>query len=242
MSRYENVSGLLDSIQEFVENDELIDEATLPDKSLTSYLQNIALVTDMDSEDDDNNKVTLMSVHAAKGLEFKSVFVTGMEENLFPSFMSKDSQDGIDEERRLFYVAVTRAEEMLSLSYANSRYQFGQMRFNEPSRFLKEISAHNLDEGAELISNSGARVNMSPPMKKINFQRRSATTTVPKDFVVSPSSAIKEGVSVLHLRFGKGKVKEIQGGAGNKVASVDFGQAGVKRIMLKFAKLQVLEK
>lgn len=240
ISRYDNVSGLLDSIQEFVDNDELIDEATIPDKSLTTYLQNVALVSDMDKEDDDNNKVTLMSVHAAKGLEFKSVFVTGMEENLFPSFMSKDKPEGIDEERRLFYVAVTRAEEMLMLSYTNSRYQFGQMRFNEPSRFLKEISPINLEDGASLISTT-ARVTGAPKMKKINFQRRSATTEIPSDFIVSPTSAIQEGKTVLHLRFGKGKVIEIQGGAGNKVASVEFKEAGVKRIMLKFAKLQVLD-
>jgi len=118
MARLENFSALLDGIKSFVEEDTLIDMDTLPDKTLASYLQNIALLTDFDSNEEKNNTdvVTLMSVHAAKGLEYKSVFVVGLEEKLFPSWMSMDSADGMDEERRLFYVAITRAEQFLTLS------------------------------------------------------------------------------------------------------------------------------
>ena len=245
-SRYENVIALLDGIKEFVENDEIIDEATLPDKSLTSYLQNIALVSDLDKEDDDDNKVTLMSVHAAKGLEFKSVFVTGMEENLFPSFMSKSSMEGIDEERRLFYVAVTRAEANLTISYANSRYQYGNVKFNEPSRFLNEISADNFDNH-EIISKQTS-VTSTAPISGVSgaFNRPSvkvihSTTVDITNFKASPESVLQEGKVVLHQRFGKGTIMSIEGGIGNKVASISFEEAGIKKIMLKFAKLQVLE-
>ena len=245
-SRYENVIALLDGIKEFVENDEIIDEATLPDKSLTSYLQNIALVSDLDKEDDDDNKVTLMSVHAAKGLEFKSVFVTGMEENLFPSFMSKSSMEGIDEERRLFYVAVTRAEANLTISYANSRYQYGNVKFNEPSRFLNEISADNFDNH-EIISKQTS-VTSTAPISGVSgaFNRPSvkvihSTNVDISNFKASPESELQEGKVVLHQRFGKGTIMSIEGGIGNKVASISFEEAGIKKIMLKFAKLQVLE-
>ena len=157
MNRLENVNSLIDGVKAFVEEDTVIDTDIVEDKSLASYLQNIALLTDLDTKEDDNNDfVTLMSVHAAKGLEFKSVFVVGMEEKLFPSFMAMDSQDGLDEERRLFYVAITRAEQFLTLSYANSRYRYGQMRYNEPSRFLEEIPAQRV----ESIGNTRGRSHL----------------------------------------------------------------------------------
>ncbi|MEM9823722.1 MAG: UvrD-helicase domain-containing protein, partial [Bacteroidota bacterium] len=143
MNRLENLNGLLDGIKDFVEDDEVSEDLT-NDKSLASYLQNIALYTDADDKKKDGDFVTLMSVHAAKGLEFKSVFVVGLEEKLFPSFMSMESEDDINEERRLFYVAITRAERMLTLSFANGRYKFGQMRYNKPSRFLEEIGIQHL--------------------------------------------------------------------------------------------------
>ena len=133
-NRLENFTSLLDGIKDFVENDEVIDEATVPDKKLGTYLQNIALHTDLDEQKSDD-VVTLMSIHSSKGLEFPSVFVVGLENNLFPSFMVKESKDGMDEERRLFYVAVTRAEQFLTLSYAKSRYRFGKHQNNEASPF-----------------------------------------------------------------------------------------------------------
>jgi len=138
MARLENINALLDGIQEFTEDDVLDPGETIIDKSLSKYLQNIALITDQDEDKGNVDVVTLMSVHAAKGLEYRSVFVVGLQENLFPSYMSLADPNQLDEERRLFYVAITRAEEYLTLTYANSRYQYGQMRFNDASRFLEE--------------------------------------------------------------------------------------------------------
>ncbi|HMP32093.1 MAG TPA: 3'-5' exonuclease, partial [Saprospiraceae bacterium] len=133
-SRFDNLTSLLDGIKEFVEDDELLEGEVVEDnKSLAVFLQTISLMTDADNENpDQNDTITLMSVHSAKGLEFKSVFVVGLEENLFPSYQTLSTPDQIEEERRLFYVAITRAEEILTLSYANSRYQYGNMRFNDP--------------------------------------------------------------------------------------------------------------
>ncbi|MCG8328369.1 MAG: UvrD-helicase domain-containing protein [Chitinophagales bacterium] len=254
MGRLENVNALLDGIKSFVEEDTVIDVETVPDKTLASYLQNIALLTDQDQNDKEGDYVTLMSVHAAKGLEFKSVFVVGLEEKLFPSFMSLDTREGIDEERRLFYVAITRAEQYLTISYANSRYKFGQMRYNEPSRFLEEIPSHHMESTAHIRSKSNIGSNSgftsAPGGAKIqgNFKRRVAASQSPridpKDFKPDPSDKIQAGMKVLHLKFGEGKVLSIDGSAKNRVATIFFKDAGdpqQRRIMLKFAKLQILE-
>lgn len=255
MNRLENVNALLDGIKAFVDEEvpdpEAVDAA--PDKSLASYLQNIALLTDFDQKDKEGDYVALMSVHAAKGLEFKSVFVVGLEEKLFPSFMSLDSQDGIDEERRLFYVAVTRAEQFLVLSYASSRYRYGQMRYNEPSRFLEEVPAQHVESTAyvrsrsqevpSFVSNSQSNSGASV---KGNFKKRAVSRAPridPKSFKASPPGDIQAGMKVLHLKFGEGKVLSIDGGGANRVATIFFKDAAdpqQRRIMLKFAKLQVI--
>ncbi len=249
MGRMENINSLLDGIKDFVENDEIIDEATLPDKTLSSYLQNIALHTALDNEDDTEDYVTLMSVHSAKGLEFKSVFVVGLEDKLFPSFMSMDSAEQLDEERRLFYVAITRAEQFLTLTFANSRYQFGQMRYNDPSRFLQEISPKHLEIANPISNRNKTQERNATPLNsgiKGNFKRVRPTAPVlradPATFKPHPSSEIKEGMKVLHLKFGEGKVTTIDGAADSRVATIFF--QGIddpeRRIMLKFAKLQIL--
>ncbi len=247
MNRLENVNSLLDGIKDFVENDEVIDGQVSTDRSLAAYLQNIALLTDLDDESKTSGDyVTLMSVHSAKGLEYKSVFVVGLEEKLFPSFMSMETPDGIDEERRLFYVAITRAELLLTLTFANSRYHFGKMRYNDPSRFLEEISVTHMDSsfslnrrGAETAS-VGAKVigNFKKP-------RTAANTTLkadPATFKPNPSHEIQVGMKVLHLKFGKGKVLNIEGNNNNRVATIFFNEVDnpQRRIMLKFAKLQIL--
>jgi DNA helicase-2/ATP-dependent DNA helicase PcrA len=246
MNRLENVNSLLDGIKAFVEEDAASDVATVEDKSLASYIQNIALLTDFDDNKDGGDYITLMSVHSAKGLEYKSVFVVGLEEKLFPSFMSMDSQDAVDEERRLFYVAITRAEQFLTLSYANSRYKFGQMRYNQPSRFLEEIDIQHLEStnairsrSAESMASGGAKVIGN--FKRPNSQAPSFMVD-PKDFKPSPSEAIQTGMKVLHLKFGEGKVLSIDGGEGNRVATIFFKNVDnpQRRIMLKFAKLQIL--
>ena len=192
-----------------------------------------------------------MSVHSAKGLEFKSVFAVGMEENLFPSFMSMDSREGLDEERRLFYVAITRAEQLLTLSFARSRYKFGEMKYNQPSRFLQEISVQHLDTslsvGGKLGTAVGRKQERTASGVRGNFKRR-GTVVKPKvvvdmsTFKPNLPSEIQPGMKVLHMRFGEGKVISIDGATDNRVATIMF--QGVenpeRRIMLKFAKLQIL--
>ena len=240
MARLENINALLDGMQEFVEDDELEPGEEIADKTLAKYLQNIALITDMDEDKGNTDVVTLMSVHAAKGLEFKSIFVVGLEENLFPSFMSLSDPNQIDEERRLFYVAITRAAEHLTLTYANSRYQYGQMRFNDPSRFLEEIPPENIDSivpikakaefGSPKILSGLKPIRAAKPMPKVNVA----------NFIPNDPSEIKEGMNVLHMKFGSGKVLSIDE---RNVATIHFSELpdnAEKRIMLQYAKLQIL--
>lgn len=243
IARIENINALLDGIKEFVENDVVEGDEDVPtDKSLATYLQTIMLLTDADKESTDNDFVTLMSVHSAKGLEFKSVFVTGLEEKLFPSWMSFDVPDGIEEERRLFYVAITRAESFLTLTYANSRYRFGKLTYSDPSRFLEELSMtrHELQQLPREAGSS--RSAISGHFKPVKMLEKKNLIVDGVDFKASPVDMIKEGSRVLHLKFGEGLVKKVEGGAANKVATIYF--KGIddpeRRIMLKFAKLQVL--
>ena len=253
MNKLENVNSLLDGIKDFVEDDTLEEgeDATVQDRSITGYLQNISLMTDADQDDGEQDTVTLMSVHAAKGLEYKSVFVVGLEENLFPSYMSMSSPEQIDEERRLFYVAITRAEAHLTLSYANSRYQYGQMRFNDASRFLEEVPESSIDAISSIkrnaggFSDGGSTSGLGTPKLLGNFKKISrapmSLAIDPKDFKPSPSDAIKEGMKILHMKFGEGIVQSIDD---RSVATIVFDQLSdnsEKRIMLQFAKLQILD-
>ncbi len=241
-NRLENLTALLDGMKEFVENDEVLDEATVPDKKLATYLQNIALHTDLDQLEDSNNYVTLMSTHAAKGLEFPSVFVVGLEENLFPSFQAQETMDGIDEERRLFYVAITRAEQMLTLCYAKNRYRFGKNQQTEPSRFLEEVGYDNIEMTGGLFRRERSeRSTVSTPTVPSRFKRVNKATPKPAgDFKAVDPSKIKKGMTVLHKRFGHGKVVEMSGAPDNRIATIDFAEVGEKRIMLKFAKLGIV--
>ncbi len=245
IARLENVNALLDGISEFADSDEVTDDIIMPDKSLSTYLQNIALVTDADNSDPNADVVTLMSVHSAKGLEYKSVMLGGLEEDLFPSFMSKDTPDGLDEERRLFYVAITRAEEFLTLAYATSRYRHGQMKHYEPSRFLDEIPMESTDAlgGLKMVR----RESNAPQTARVtgNFSR----TTTPQlsintaDFKAAKPEEIEIGNKVLHLKFGEGKVVAIEGAKDNRIATIHFKELTEqpqRKIMLKFAKLQIL--
>ncbi|MBT3545592.1 MAG: UvrD-helicase domain-containing protein [Saprospiraceae bacterium] len=253
INKLENVNSLLDGIKDFVEDDTLEEgeDATVQDRSIAGYLQNISLMTDADQDDGEQDTVTLMSVHAAKGLEYKSVFVVGLEENLFPSYMSMSSPEQIDEERRLFYVAITRAEAHLTLSYANSRYQYGQMRFNDASRFLEEVPESSIDAISSIkrnaggFSDGGSTSGLGTPKLLGNFKKISrapkSLAIDPKDFKPSPSDAIKEGMKILHMKFGEGIVQSIDD---RSVATIVFDQLSdnsEKRIMLQFAKLQILD-
>lgn len=257
IGRLDNVNALLDGIKTFVEDpppsapDEDAAAADI-DTRLSAYLQNIALLTDQDEKTDEKDFVTLMSVHAAKGLEFKSVFVVGMEEKLFPSFMSLDSHDGIEEERRLFYVAITRAEQFLTLSYAENRYRFGQMRINEASRFLEEMPRQHVESTAALglakTSERGSRdLSQQQASSGVSgaFPKRTSPparpVVDPAGFKPSPADTIQVGMQVLHLQFGQGEVIAIDGHKDSRMASIRFGEGEApKRIMLKFAKLQIV--
>ncbi len=246
ISRIENVNALLDAVKNFVDEDESDQVDGQLDKSLVSFLQTIALYTDLDEKEVGDETVTLMSVHSAKGLEFKAVFVTGLEENLFPSHMSLDTLEGLDEERRLFYVAITRAETFLILSYSLSRYKFGQMKYSEMSRFLEELPSEFLESTSPMRSNNrsvqttstvtGFAANTRKPMNKIPDKFNA------EDFIASPPESLAPGLSVLHLKFGKGKIMKIDGGKDNRVATILFNEIDEpeRRLMLKFAKLQII--
>ena len=242
LGRVENIVSLLDGIQEFVQDDELeAGEEGSTDRSLSAYLQTISLMTDQDQKEENPDNVTLMSVHSAKGLEFKSIFVVGLEENLFPSYMALVDSNDVDEERRLFYVAITRAEEHLCLTYANSRYQYGQMRYNDPSRFLEEISDSNLDS----IISITKKQEFPEPKILGNFKplgsKKPMLSINPDDFVAANPNDIKPGMEVIHLKFGQGKVLSVDD---RLVATIIFdglSDTPEKRIMLQFAKLQIVE-
>lgn len=245
IGRLQNMTALLDGIKEFMDADEVQDTEEVQDKSLSSYLQNIALLTDFDANTEETDYVSLMSTHAAKGLEFASVFVVGMEENLFPSFMSMSDPNQLDEERRLFYVAITRAEKDLCLSFASTRYQYGQTRFNDPSRFLAEIPEEYYDQAIHMGQKNGLpaepkRMRRLAPLPKPKLPKLEIDVA---NFEPSPSHKIQEGMKVLHLKFGTGVVEKIDGTTANKVATITFSQIDnpTRKIMLKFAKLQILD-
>jgi DNA helicase II / ATP-dependent DNA helicase PcrA len=246
IGRLDNITSLLDGIKDFVENDEIMfDNEQIMDKSLTTYLQNIILLTDADTGEQNPDAVVLMSVHSSKGLEFKSVFVVGLEENLFPSFMAMESAEGIDEERRLFYVAITRAERYLTLTYSNSRLRHGQIRHNDPSRFMEEISASSVESIAP--KSSGAFLSEGPSTSKLTGFKPLRPVMMPQidvsNFVVAAPDKIAAGQRVLHLKFGEGKVLNVEGANDSRMATIEFpmSEEPKKRLVLKFAKLQILE-
>ena len=247
-SRIENINGLLNGVQEFVENDEFQGEELIENRDLSAYIQHISLLTDLDESDKETKDVvTLMSVHLAKGLEFNSIFVVGMEENLFPSYLSMHDPDAIEEERRLFYVAITRAKQYLTLSYCNNRYQYGQIRSNDPSRFLEEIPEDSLDPMSSLLMNPPQQFDKPKVLgglkpqkaKPLSFESKADTSNFKAD---NPNS-LNPGMRVLHIKFGKGTILNIEGSSTNKVARIKFDEIEdeEKRIVLRFAKLQIIK-
>lgn len=243
LNRYENVQELLNAIKEFVDNPEA------KDKGLGAFLQEIALLTDADNEKEkDKDAVTLMTIHSSKGLEFKNVYIVGMEEDLFPSQMMLSSRADLEEERRLFYVAITRAEKKLFLSYALTRYRFGTLKNCEPSRFLEEIdpacvkinkniSAREPVGSTNYVQNlvNGVK-RSSPPSQPVRN-----TTHVPSaNFVPSDTSNLTEGMRVEHPKFGYGIVRKMEVEGSNKKAKVNFEQHGEKTLLLSFAKLRIV--
>lgn len=245
LNRYENVQELLNAIKEYVDNPEN------EDKSLGAFLQEIALLTDNDRDKDTSDAVTLMTIHSSKGLEFKQVFVVGMEEDLFPSQMMMQSREDLEEERRLFYVATTRAMDKLYMTYALTRYRFGRLLNCEPSRFLEEVDPSCIRVNKRMSTAlSGALRNESSEgrtgfvgLKRPNV--RPATTakvhTPSPDFKPSNTNNLAAGMKVEHPKFGFGKVNKIETEGINRKASIAFDNFGEKTLLLSFAKLRIVE-
>lgn len=242
VNRYENVQELLNAIKEFVDNPEV------EDKSLGAFLQEVSLITSVDEdEDEDQDKVTLMTIHMAKGLEFKNVYLVGMEEDLFPSQMMLTSRADLEEERRLFYVAITRAKQKLFLSYANTRYRFGRLKTCEPSRFLEDMDQRFIKINRK-FSAPEPQTQSSYTTKNLVSGLRQAQTNhkvnkyihqVSDNFKPSDTSQLQEGMKVEHPKFGFGKVVKMDTDGANRKAKVLFDNFGEKTLLLSFAKLRI---
>src|SRR6185369_13215304 len=266
IQRYENIQELLNSIKEFTETP-ANDEGEVGDKSLGAYLQQITLLTNDDQQDENADTVKLMTIHSAKGLEFSCVFVCGLEELLFPNAMSINTREELEEERRLFYVAITRAKQKLWVTYANTRYKFGQLVQNEPSRFINEIPVEHLDKSFagggmrnqkddfyswsaqsafEKMSRgfgSGGRSEKTEEKKPsyLTSTKQVKEHTPSADFKPSDTSGLQPGQKVEHQKFGFGEVLKMEGAAHNPIATVKFEHNGEKKIMLNYAKLRIIE-
>ena len=252
LSRYENIQELLNGIKEFSEREDI------EEKGLNIFMQDIALLTNDDKDKNPNaDTVSLMTIHSAKGLEFENVFVVGLEENLFPSQMSLSSRLDLEEERRLFYVAITRAGKKLCLSYATSRYRWGTLTSCEPSRFIDEIDARYLElDFKPQLKNTGNPFfdeERSAWQQKEMFSKPKpsslpkTTSILPKthipsaDFTASDTSGLLVGMEVEHERFGFGKVINLEGSKPDVKATIFFKELGQKQLLLKFAKLKIVK-
>ena len=267
--RYENVQELLNGIKNFVEEQQQIENGN---PSIEYFLEDIALITDSDRNEKDNRpKVNLMTIHLAKGLEYENVFIVGMEENLFPSMMSLGSRDDLEEERRLFYVAITRAKKNAFLTYSHIRYRWGKLIDCEPSRFLDELDEEhlNIDIPDHTLNHTAqgkiTSFNVSSRNSKTNFyqqEKRSKKNSIPNNSVkfrrpqnLKPieknqkldgsfnriNSSLVTGNRVVHDRFGIGIIKEISGENMDQKATIMFDNVGEKKLLLKFAKLELIK-
>ncbi len=266
VNKVENIQELLNGIKDFI-TDKI---ETGEDASLTSFLEDVALATDFDSEKDDTPRVSLMTIHLSKGLEYPYVYIVGLEESLFPSAMSMNTRNELEEERRLFYVAITRAEKVAYLTYAQTRYRWGKLTDGEPSRFLEEIDDKYVEYLAPKVPEPSANRFIDASLfgdedssKKIRFQKpiqkkrkeflakkEKATMVPPKSKMKKVSEATSKtnlfdgeivvGNIVEHNRFGTGKVLALDGKGPNKKAEIEFGTVGKKKLLLQFAKLKVI--
>jgi DNA helicase-2/ATP-dependent DNA helicase PcrA len=258
LSRYENIQELLNAVKEFTETGRSItpkgDEDAFsgaPVRTLSMFMQDVALLTDADDEEErDGDTVSLMTIHAAKGLEFPAVYAVGLEENLFPSQMAVGSREDLEEERRLFYVAITRAQRQLTVSYAATRYRWGNLTHCEPSRFLEELDPacveaagpRSAPEPAAWSAGTSARPRQGsspvlPPVLPRTFKRINSPDV--KQFTGDDTSRIQAGMEVEHQRFGTGKVLLVEGTAPDLKATIFFQGLGNKQLLLKFAKLKI---
>ena len=242
VNRIQNIEELLNGIKDFVENNDK------NQVSVSTFLQDVALATDQDNESNDKNKVALMTIHLAKGLEFPFVYIVGLEENLFPSAMNLNSRTELEEERRLFYVALTRAEKKIYLSYVLSRYRWGKPVDSEKSRFIDEINEEFLENN--IIQNSITRnFSNNDQYNKVGIRYKKPKKRPPSNFVKIKSSSVKSnlfdsklvvGNIVMHERFGKGRVISIEGIGGDRKAEIKFEKNGIKKLLLRFSKLEII--
>ena len=261
VSRQENLEEFLSGMQDFVESrreEDMGELVYLPD-----FLQEVALLTDLDSDNgDDNNKVTLMTIHSAKGLEFPTVFVVGLEENIFPSPMCTNSMRELEEERRLLYVAITRAEKHCIMTCAQNRFRYGRMEYDTPSRFIKDFDPQLIrvmsEKDGDKADTMSRRVSLRQPEAAVNpfsgsFRRVLQTpgsgqfnpvrqSTPPPSSSTTPtgSDGLQEGSVIEHQRFGIGRVIKIEGSGENQKATVAFKNTGTKQLLLKFARYKVI--
>ena len=267
IARIENIEELLNGIKDFIEGQREIDGAR---GALSEFMEDVALATDLDKDTEDDDRVALMTIHLAKGLEFPYVFVVGMEEDLFPSAMSMSTRSELEEERRLFYVALTRAEHQAYLTYAQSRYRWGKLTDSEPSRFINEIDSQYLEYLSPPETNyrykpmidsdifgdvDKSKLRQVKPVPGNPPQQLDLTSkfegSIRKLKPVQNSKGISNnnfsetglnlGVKVMHERFGRGEVVNIEGAGGDKKAEIKFEVGGIKKLLLRFAKLQILE-
>jgi len=258
VSRFENLEELLNAVKEFSESPRINAETgeieTDSIRTLDEFMQEVVLLTDADDKNtNEKDRVTLMTVHSAKGLEFPFVYVVGLEENLFPSIQSLNSRTDLEEERRLFYVAVTRAQQKLTLSYAENRYRWGNLTLCDPSRFISEIPEEYIDFPRKTAAHTKSFIsgeNFSSLLPGLNLPGQ--TTLIPKrfkkidsskpvsNFPVTDINEIQAGMEVIHEHFGKGKVISLEGEGPNKKATVFFPEIGQKQLLLRFARLQIV--
>ena len=257
VARIENIEELLNGIRDFTEGQIELADAT---GSLAEFLEDVALATDADKEDDPNSdRVALMTIHLSKGLEFPFVYIVGLEEDLFPSAMSLNTRSELEEERRLFYVALTRAEERAFLSYTLSRYRWGKLIDAEPSRFIEEIDPKYVnhikpkeDYSFKPLINTSIFGEPSTEKRTVSEKENSISSPTPsqlkKLIKLEPSAnlpskemvfELKEGMEVEHTRFGSGKVMSIEGKGNDTKAAIDFKGFGTKNLLLRFAKLKI---
>ena len=233
ISRVENVQELLNGIRDFIEDQkELVDS----NDKLSEFLSTVSLSTDFDIQNEDQDKVSLMTLHLSKGLEFKHVFIVGLEEDLFPSALSYNTRSELEEERRLFYVGITRAKENLYLSYANSRYRWGKLIYCEESRFLNEIDKEYL----KFIESTPSKLTLKDSsINKIIYNSKSNLKRLPKSSqsLSSIKINVSEGDNVSHEKFGIGEIIKIEGAGNDSKATVNFKKFGLKNLLLRFAKL-----
>jgi len=262
IARIENIEELLNGVRDFVEEQKQFDGAT---GALTEFLEDVALATDMDKEVGDDDRVALMTIHLAKGLEFPYVYIVGMEEDLFPSAMSMNTRSELEEERRLFYVALTRAENQAYLTYTESRYRWGKLIDAEPSRFIEEIDDQYLNYQTPMRSYRykplvDADIFGDVDKSKLRL-KKPISTTPPKVGSPTPdqlrklrkikpttgdtsrenlAGSLEPGMIVEHIRFGRGLVKNLEGRGQDQKAEINFENGGLKKLLLRFAKLKVV--